>query len=396
MGKITYAVVGSGWRSLFYWRIAQAYPEIFEMKAMVCRTDEKAEKMHREYGVPVVTSEEACEALKPDFIVVAVNKMSIAEVAMHWAEKGYPVITETPAAMDVETLKKLWDCHERGAKIQVAEQYCFFPTHMAAIEAVRRGYVGDPYAIDISTVHDYHAASLIRRYLNLGLAPVEISGKEYAFPVEETDSRYGAVTDGSVKERKRVRLDFEYTIDGKALVQKAQENNLGLENAVQKKYAFYDFDSVQYHSFIRSRHLSVKGQTGELDDETLRYVDANHVPHEVKLVTEYENAAGNMEAAGDERMLSNQPQEIRRIRFGGADGEVLYENPFLALGQKTVLSEDETAIATMLLQMKTYIGGGEEVYPLAEALEDAYIRILMEQAIVSGEKICSEHMPWHN
>jgi hypothetical protein len=199
-----------------------------------------------------------------------------------------------------------------------------------------------------------------------------------------------------VKERKRVRLDFEYTVDGKAPDQKAQENDLGPGNAVQKKYAFYDFDSVQYHSFIRSRHLSVKGQTGELDDATLRYVDANHVPHEVKLVTEYENAAGNKKMTGGESMLSDQPQGIRRIRFGGADGEVLYENPFLALGQKTVLSEDETAIATMLFQMKTYIGGGEEVYPLAEALEDAYIRILMEQAIVSGGKVRSEHMPWHH
>jgi hypothetical protein len=267
---------------------------------------------------------------------------------------------------------------------------------MAAIEAVRRGYVGDPYAIDISTVHDYHAASLIRRYLNLGLAPVEISGKEYAFPVEETDSRYGAVTDGSVKERKRVRLDFEYTVDGKAPAEKAQENDHDPGHAVQKKYAFYDFDSVQYHSFIRSRHLSVKGQTGELDDATLRFVDANHVPHEEKLVTEYENAAGNKKMTGDESMLYDQPQGIRRIRFGGADGEVLYENPFLALGQKTVLSEDETAIATMLLKMREYIGGGEEVYPLAEALEDAYIRILMEQAIVSGGKVRSEHMPWQD
>jgi hypothetical protein len=140
----------------------------------------------------------------------------------------------------------------------------------------------------------------------------------------------------------------------------------------------------------------VKGQTGELDDETLRYVDANHVPYELKLVAEYENVAGSMEATGDVRMLSDHPQGIRRISFGGADGEVLYENPFLTLGQKTVLSEDETAIATMLLKMREYIGGGEEVYPLAEALEDAYIRILMEQAIVSGGKVCSEHMPWQD
>ena len=46
MAKLRFIVVGSGWRSLFYWRIAQALPERFELCAMLCRTEEKAEKMH--------------------------------------------------------------------------------------------------------------------------------------------------------------------------------------------------------------------------------------------------------------------------------------------------------------------------------------------------------------
>ena len=54
MAKLRFIVVGSGWRSLFYWRIAQALPERFELCAMLCRTEEKAEKMHREYGVPII------------------------------------------------------------------------------------------------------------------------------------------------------------------------------------------------------------------------------------------------------------------------------------------------------------------------------------------------------
>lgn len=44
MAKLRFIVVGSGWRSLFYWRIAQALPERFERCAMLCRTEEKAEK----------------------------------------------------------------------------------------------------------------------------------------------------------------------------------------------------------------------------------------------------------------------------------------------------------------------------------------------------------------
>lgn len=87
MAKLRFIVVGSGWRSLFYWRIAQALPERFELCAMLCRTEEKAEKMHREYGVPVSTSAEQCAALHPDLVVVAVNKASIAAVSVEYGRR---------------------------------------------------------------------------------------------------------------------------------------------------------------------------------------------------------------------------------------------------------------------------------------------------------------------
>ena len=92
MAKLRFIVVGSGWRSLFYWRIAQALPERFELCAMLCRTEEKAEKMHREYGVPVSTSAEQCAALHPDLVVVAVNKASIAAVSTEWLARGFAVL----------------------------------------------------------------------------------------------------------------------------------------------------------------------------------------------------------------------------------------------------------------------------------------------------------------
>mgnify|MGYP000408535352 CR=1 FL=1 len=95
MAKLRFIVVGSGWRSLFYWRIAQALPERFELCAMLCRTEEKAEKMHREYGVPVSTSAEQCAALHPDLVVVAVNKASIAAVSTEWLARGFAVLSET-------------------------------------------------------------------------------------------------------------------------------------------------------------------------------------------------------------------------------------------------------------------------------------------------------------
>ena len=44
MAKLRFIVVGSGWRSLFYWRIAQALPERFELCAMLCRTGKRPKR----------------------------------------------------------------------------------------------------------------------------------------------------------------------------------------------------------------------------------------------------------------------------------------------------------------------------------------------------------------
>ena len=119
MAKLRFIVVGSGWRSLFYWRIAQAMPERVELCAMLCRTEEKAEKMHREYGVPVSTSVEQCIALHPDLVVVAVNKASIAAVSTEWLARGFAVLCETPAALEEDALRALWQLYRQGAKLQV-------------------------------------------------------------------------------------------------------------------------------------------------------------------------------------------------------------------------------------------------------------------------------------
>lgn len=340
MTQIRFAIVGSGWRSLFYWRVACAYPHLFHMTGMLCRTQEKADRMAREYGVPTVVSEQELEAGHPDFIVVAVNKASICAVSVHWLEKGFPVLCETPAAMTLEELRHLWRLRvEQGARLQVAEQYCLYPSFAAGIALVQRGYLKEPYSMDISAAHDYHAASLIRRYLGVGMEQAEIFGRKYRYPVEETDSRYGAVTDGTVKERERTRLTFAFA---------------------GGKTAFYDFDGVQYHSYIRSRHLRVQGQCGELDDAVLRYVDGEHRVHEETMAAERCGASGG----------------IARILLGD---QVLYENPFRKLGEPVLASQDETAIGTLLLGMETYLRTGKEVYPLAEALQDAYFRILMDE-----------------
>ena len=74
MSKYHFIIVGSGWRSLYYVRVAKALPDIFQLDAMLCRTKEKADKMAEELSINTTTSIQECVDYKPDFAVIAVNK----------------------------------------------------------------------------------------------------------------------------------------------------------------------------------------------------------------------------------------------------------------------------------------------------------------------------------
>lgn len=109
MGKYHFIIIGSGWRSLYYVRIAKAMPDILCLDAMYCRTQEKADKMAEEFGIHTTTSIEECVGYKPDFAVVAVNKTSICDVSIEWMDRGITVLSETPAALDMDSLKSYTD-----------------------------------------------------------------------------------------------------------------------------------------------------------------------------------------------------------------------------------------------------------------------------------------------
>ncbi|MDO5417324.1 MAG: Gfo/Idh/MocA family oxidoreductase [Lachnospiraceae bacterium] len=390
MKPLSFIIVGSGWRSMFYAEIARRYPERFHLEYMLCRREEKAAYIRQEYQIPATTSVTACEAARPDFVVVAVSKPSICEVTLEWAEKGFAVLCETPAGMTVEQLKALWESRERfGSRIQVAEQYTRYPILAAGLQAIRQGRLGEPYAVHLSIAHDYHGVSLIRHMLNLKPGPVRLWGRQDCYPVMETDSRYGAITDGSVKERERNRILMEFG---------------------SGKTAFYDFSGVQYHSYIRSRHLNVQGQNGEWNDTIVRYVQKAHPTNSPSMNADPMNIVpmrnnGKQFDTPEGRMQPDAflPTEerlhlYRNPRYKELETDWLKEksrvwNPVLELERE----QDEYAIAAMMFDMKEFMEDGVECYPLAEALEDAYVWILMQKALKNpGIWVESERMPWQD
>ena len=352
MDKIKFGIIGSGWRSLFYVRVAKALPRYFSLTGVLVRNEEKKRMMEDQYGVQAFESRDDFLKERPDFVVVAVNKASIFSVAKEYVQLGIPVLTETPPGLTTEDLEQVWRLRKQGARIQVAEQYFLYPSIKAKLAAVSAGLLGEVHSVDLSCAHDYHAASLIRLFLGTGQMECALRGQEFYFPVLDTDSRAGITYEGEVGSQCRRLVTLEFS---------------------NGKVGFYDFSGVSYHSYIRSRHLRVYGPLGEIDDQWLRAVDERHNPYSAPFY------------------------EIRDSNEGGILGislgeKCLYQTPFGG----TRLTEDEIAVATFLLGMREYLETGKEVYPLSSALQDAYLSILMQQAAAgAGQVVRTRPMIWN-
>ncbi|MNN40657.1 hypothetical protein D3C81_1547380 [compost metagenome] len=95
--------------------------------------------------------------------------------------------------------------------------------------------------------------------------------------------------------------------------------------------------------------------------------------------------------------------QLRRVD-AGQDGSLLgyyhegvlagpdwvYENPF----RPGRLSDEEIAIATSLDRMGRYVQGGPSFYSLAEAAQDQYLSLMLEEAVRSGQTVRTERQPW--
>lgn len=352
-----YAVIGSGWRADFYLRIAKLVPERFELTGVLIRDKEKGDAFAHQHSVPVVNNIDTLLQTCPDFVVVCVKRGFMSEYVLELSRRGVPVLCETPPAETETDLLALWEGVESlKGRVQVAEQYFAQPLYASWDKAIRDGMIGPVENISISALHGYHGASIIRRYLNAGFGNCSIYGKRYHFNVTETYGRDGMCFDGAVFSCPRDRLTFEF------------------DNGTM---AFFDFsDPAQYHSFIRTRQLTVQGQRGEIDDLTIRYLTAENVPVTQELHRIDLGVYGNQEWSHLGIMLGE--------RF-------LYRSPFAGAR----LNDDEIAVATCLMNMSRYLITGEDMYSLRDALQDMYLCLKMDEALANPITVVhTKTMPW--
>jgi predicted dehydrogenase len=356
MHPIRFGIIGGGWRSQFFLRVARELPERFSVEGMVVRDAEKGAKIEAVWGVK--TYRELDELLRvPDlrFVVVSVP-WSVAPLMIHTlTEQNMPALVETPPTPDLPGLVDICDLARRGAKIQVAEQYHLQPLHATRLVLAASGKLGTITQAQVAVAHGYHGISLIRKFLGVQFEPVAIHAHRFVSPIVAGPHRNTQPTEETIKSSAQTiaYLDFG------------------------EKLGIFDFHSDQYYSWIRSPRLLIRGERGEIHNTEVRYLADFRTPVNYTLMRQDAAHGGNMEGF------------YLKGFFGG--NEWLYTNPF----QPARLSDDEIAVAGCLEKMNAYLDGAPDFYSLAEAAQDHYLNLLIEQAVTSRETVRSVPQPWN-
>jgi len=354
---ISFSIIGgASFRAQYYLRIAQALPDRFRVCGMVVRDQAKAQLIEQKWNITTYRNlTQLLENENPDFVVVSVSGSAVPEYLLQLGELGIPALAETPPALSIEGLVSL---HEKltcqGAKVQVAEQYHLHPIQEARLSMIQSGRLGNVTQATVSVSHFYHGISLMRKMLGVGFESATIRGMRFEAPIVAGPDRSGAPKEEKVimAERDLAWLEFD------------------------QKLGIYDFTKDQHRSWIRSNHLSVRGDRGEIFDNRLTVLADYSTPVHLELKRINKGEEENQEGYYLDGILAGE--------------QWVYRNPFIPAR----LYDDEIAIASCLKKMGEYLAGGPSFYSLPEASQDQYLGLMMEKAIRSSEIVRTVRQPW--
>ena len=347
--RTTFGIVGGGWRSHLLLRLADAAPGRLNAAGVVTRTADAGEMVTARWGVPTYrTIDELLKAVDVDYVVAAVSWPAMPGVIRDLVAAGMAVLAETPPAPDVDRMRSLWGDVAGSGLVQVAEQYLLMPGHAARHTVIQDGVIGQATSVEISSTHLYHAVSLIRGLLGVGMDDVVVNARDFRAPLVDPLTFDGWDLQAVPEPRTTTIATLDFG------------DRMGL----------YNFVENQWWNPLRTRRIVVRGSRGELVDNTVvRLVDPTS-PVESSLV--YRRTGVDMNLEGS---------ELVHVSF---DGRVVYRNPWLG----TRLSEDDIAVASMLEAEGAWVRGeGPEPYPLAQACQDHAIGLAIQESARTGAEV---------
>ena len=356
MSPFRFAVVGSGWRSEFFVRMARLLPERFTCAGVVTREAERGAWVERQWGVPTVRTVAELPALAPELVVTGTPWPVTPHAVTELVDLGLPVLAETPPAPDADGLRALWAAVGSSGLVQVAEHSPAMPMHQARLAAVGSGLIGRPTSVQVSSTHLYHAVGLVRALLGVGRGPVVVRSSQFTAPLVDPMTRDGWNGRAEPIDRSTILATLDFG-DGRS--------------------ALYDFTDNQWHNPLRTNRIVVRGTHGELVDDTVtRWVDERTVT----------SSTFHRWQTGVEQNLDGW--DTQHISL---DGRVLWRNPF----EGARLADDDVAVATLLARCAAWAHDeGPAPYPLADGCQDHLVGLAIEESARTGAPVTAGPQAW--
>ncbi len=318
----SFVLCGTGWRSLFFVRIASALKDEFKIASIYTHREDKVAAL-REEGYQAFLSLDEALATSHDAVIVASGERDFYPLLKELEKRGETILSETtfsslsPSEMDDVA-------HISGFTL---EQYWHTPLYASIKKALPK--VGKVDSVYLSALHNHHAASIMRAVF----PSLEINDVRRLLDTSsrclKTGSRKGLERGGEMENYTRKITSVEFKT-GEVFIT--------------------DFSSNQYHSYIIPSRIEVRGERGVITERGVTYISAEGFPVREDFVFSRE-----------ESKLNHTPT-LSHVTLGG---EVVFKNDFYPLS----FSDDEIAIASMLREFSK----GELDYSIAEGVEDARI-----------------------
>ncbi len=356
--QASFGLVGTGWRSSVFLRMAYLMPDRFRATGVVARRADSGTIVEQDWGLPTFrTVEELLSVERPDFVIVSVPWQVTPELTARLVEQGIPVLAETPPAPDLPGLHALWSDVGGTGLVQVAEQYPLMPLHAARLAIVESGVIGKPTSVLVSSTHLYHAVALMRQFLSVDREPADVTAHTFTAELVDPITPTG------------------WTHDTEA---RPAETTLAWIDFGSGRMGSYDFTENQWWNPVRPDHLMVRGSTGEIFDETV-----------VRMADDVTPVTSRIERSMTGIGMNYEGLDFTHLSL---DGQVVFRNQY----EGGRLSDDDIAVATLLDQMGAWTRGeARPPYPLAEACHDHAIGLAIVEAAASGVRVTVDEQPWH-
>lgn len=323
MEKLKIAHIGTGNRGTnTYLPLIAKLCDDLELVAICDLHEGRVTEQGAKYDVPAYTdTEEMLTKEKPDICSIVITASNNHVPGLLCSQHGVSYCTETPINTDLNRADMMMAAaKEHGTKLEVNENYYRRPSERIKREMILNGVFGKVnLAYNDFRGHGYHGIGLIRSYVGFDNEPVQVSGFNSKYRVQEHEWRKG--------QPRRKNEDWQH-----AVIQFA-------DGAV----GIFNFSSLSYGSPLR-------GFNG-----TKFYAERGMCFRDDAVILN-ETADAQRPVTITRKTNSVDGYETLAALVADTDPEVVWENPL----QNYALSDGEITVASELMSIANAVRNDTE------------------------------------